>query len=128
MSSPYYNPKKFGLTIVHDEDLIGGYEWDLCIVWKGGDAFYYGFDSGCSCSSPFEGIKGVDELQRLDLNDRMSQNKFRDDYAAWKYSRERTQQNFAGLELFNKLRREHAVLEPEVAKEPVPSKTVSWRL
>lgn len=47
MSNLYYNPEKFGLTVVYRRDLDG--------------RLVYVEDSGCSCPSPFEG-KGMPDL------------------------------------------------------------------
>ncbi|WP_446685446.1 DUF7574 domain-containing protein [Glycomyces mayteni] len=65
-SDPYGSPSKYGLT------KVGEVEWsepcwsfDLTAVWKDADGvFYWGSDSGCSCPTPFEGIRSKDELSR----------------------------------------------------------------
>lgn len=50
-------------------DLWGGeqYEWDLLEVWRrksDGRLFYYA-DGGCSCNSPYDGVRGWDDLSPL---------------------------------------------------------------
>jgi hypothetical protein len=62
----YYDPEKFGLTIVGEYDIGGGYEFDKTVLFfRGADGVYlYGQDSGCSCPSPFES-KGIGDLTVL---------------------------------------------------------------
>lgn len=60
----YYNPEKFGLEIVGQFDWAEpDYSFDLCVVWKEKRGRYWvGNDSGCSCPSPFEYVKDINEL------------------------------------------------------------------
>ena len=65
--NPYYNPEKWGLEKVAELDFSSGsYEFNLTSVWtkEGEESFYWADDSGCSCPSPFEDVRGVEELQR----------------------------------------------------------------
>lgn len=66
----YYNPEKFGLTIVETFDFSDGYyQFDYLAVWKdeAGNLFY-AEDSGCSCPSPFESM-GLPDLTRVQSAD-----------------------------------------------------------
>lgn len=63
----YYNPEKFGLTMIGEIDWSdGSYQFDLTVVWKrdSDGKFVYAEDSGCSCPSPF-GDTGVQDLTVL---------------------------------------------------------------
>lgn len=55
MDNIYYNPEKFGLSIVDEIDDSGSYEFNTLVVFKdqNGNHFYL-HDSGCSCPTPFE--------------------------------------------------------------------------
>jgi len=69
MTSPYYNPEQFGLTIVASEDIAGSYEFDMLIVWKDiNEDYYYATDSGCSCPIPFEDVSGVQDITRIEAH------------------------------------------------------------
>lgn len=68
-SSIEYDPEKAGLTVVasmEDDDL--SYAFDKFVVWRdeatGG--LFYANDSGCSCPTPFEDIKRLSDLTRID--------------------------------------------------------------
>lgn len=62
----YYQPEKFGLTIVAEVDPSEEYEFDITAVWKHEDGrVFWGQDSGCSCPSPFEGYNNIDDLTEL---------------------------------------------------------------
>lgn len=67
MSNAYYDPQKFGLTIVGEVEFSSGsYEFDTSVVWRDqAGALYYADDSGCSCPTPFEGI-GLDDLEKAE--------------------------------------------------------------
>jgi hypothetical protein len=67
MDDPYYNPEKHGLEIVGECDWSSGsYEFDLAVIWRDKDGqLYYAEDSGCSCPSPFEGIRSIDDLEKV---------------------------------------------------------------
>jgi hypothetical protein len=64
MADVYYNPEKFGLTLVGMADEAGlSYEFSMFGVWKdAGGQLYYGADSGCSCPSPFEDFTSLEAL------------------------------------------------------------------
>lgn len=63
MSNMYYDPEKFGLTIVGEIDRADSYEFDKFVVWRKADgSTWYCTDSGCSCPSPFED-EGINDLQ-----------------------------------------------------------------
>lgn len=54
-----------GLTrIAQLNDPNASYTFDDIIVWKDNETglLYMAQDSGCSCPTPFEGIKGLDDL------------------------------------------------------------------
>ena len=61
MSNIYYDPEKFGLEVVDTVDAGHSYEFDILALFRRGDNFYIGADSGCSCPMPFEGV-GVNDL------------------------------------------------------------------
>lgn len=52
----YYSPEKFGLTIVGEIEMSGGYEFDTTVLWKDDQGFAWAHDQGCSCPTPFEDI------------------------------------------------------------------------
>lgn len=60
----YYQPEKFGLTIVGSIELYDeAYQFDTIVVWWHEDGtIYVGHDSGCSCPSPFEDYTTLDSL------------------------------------------------------------------
>lgn len=62
----YYNPEKFGLTIVKEiEDPNASYSFDMFILWRDGSGrLLWATDSGCSCPTPFEFL-GVSDLSVL---------------------------------------------------------------
>jgi hypothetical protein len=60
MSNIYDNPEHFGLEVVKDHDAIGGWEFDTVVVWRRGDDYFIGADSGCSCPTPFDDLKLTD--------------------------------------------------------------------
>lgn len=53
----YYNPEKFGLTVVGEAEAGGGYEFDTFVVWRteAGD-YLWAEDAGCSCPTPFNDV------------------------------------------------------------------------
>lgn len=66
----YYEPEAFGLKPVAEIDYSSGsYEFDIRVVWlhEASGAFYTARDSGCSCPMPFEGFRGLPDLERLDI-------------------------------------------------------------
>ncbi len=63
MYNIYYNPEKFGLTVIGEIDYGEMYEFDKIVVWERSDGVYvWGADSGCSCPTPFEDTT-LDELE-----------------------------------------------------------------
>lgn len=51
----YSDPGKFGLRVVGEIDLEGGYSFAKFVVWANeAGRFLYATDAGCSCPSPFE--------------------------------------------------------------------------
>ena len=66
MSDVYYEPGKFGLSIIGEVEFRLSYEFDMFVVWKrlADGAIFYANDSGCSCPSPFERYTSVDNLTR----------------------------------------------------------------
>lgn len=55
----YYDPEKFGLTVVAEvEYSSGGYEFNTRVVWRQKETrkLLTARDSGCSCPVPFEDI------------------------------------------------------------------------
>ena len=63
----YYDPDKMNLEIIEEIDCGGGYEFDKVVVWrnKHNNELRWGWDSGCSCPSPFETITNWNELNKL---------------------------------------------------------------
>lgn len=60
----YYSPEDFGLQIVGSFDFAEeDYSFDMCVVWKEARGKYWiGTDSGCSCPSPFEDVRDMNDL------------------------------------------------------------------
>lgn len=65
MSNIYYDPEKFDLEIIETVDAGHSYEFDMLALFRRGNNFYIGTDSGCSCPLPFEGV-GVNDLTEID--------------------------------------------------------------
>lgn len=72
MSISYYDniyntPETFGYQIIATIGESGGYDWNLGVVWKDNRTgrLYGSCDSGCSCNSPFEGIKTHEGLTEI---------------------------------------------------------------
>ena len=66
MENVYYSPDKFGLETVAAHDFSDGcYQFDLRVIWKHklSGRFYTDRDSGCSCPSPFEGVREISDLE-----------------------------------------------------------------
>lgn len=64
--NPYYSPEKFGLEIIGEiNDPDASYSFDMVVFWRKGRQVYAAADSGCSCPSPFEEVKGIDDLTRI---------------------------------------------------------------
>lgn len=66
MPDVYYNPEKFGLTIIGEaNDLDASYSFDMFTVWRDeAGQLYYASDEGCSCPSPFEDYTSLDKLAK----------------------------------------------------------------
>ncbi len=62
----YNSPEKFGLTLIDQLDLAGGYEYDTVLVFEKEGKLYWAHDSGCSCPIPFESYKSIEDLDILD--------------------------------------------------------------
>ena len=61
--NPYYEPTKFGLELIGEADLNEpDYSFDMVAVWRDGEGYYVGTDSGCSCPSPFESYAGKGDM------------------------------------------------------------------
>jgi len=62
----YYKPEKWGLEIVSVEDEPNlSWEFNTFVIWKDLNnpyIYYWDFDSGCSCPSPFEDLRGRENL------------------------------------------------------------------
>lgn len=60
--NPYYSPERCGLEIFDEIDTGMDYEFDMFIIWKKLDdeTLWWATDSGCSCPTPFEDLKGRD--------------------------------------------------------------------
>ena len=56
ISGPYYNPEKFGLTVIGEvENTDMEYTFDTTVLWSDSNGkLYWSWDSGCSCPTPFE--------------------------------------------------------------------------
>lgn len=70
MTNVYYEPEKFGLTVVGElEYSSGDYEFDTRVVWQHADGkFYTARDSGCSCPVPFEDYQTLNDIELLDVD------------------------------------------------------------
>lgn len=66
----YYQPEKFGLTVVAEIDYSdGNYVFDFRVVWKHSSGILLtARDSGCSCPSPFEDYTSLEEVELLDYD------------------------------------------------------------
>jgi hypothetical protein len=63
--NPYYDPAACGLDLVAVLDEADmSYEFNTIIFVKdqATGKFYAAHDSGCSCPSPFENLKGLDDM------------------------------------------------------------------
>lgn len=66
----YYDPEKFGLTIIDSWDFSdGSYQFDYRVIWKNTKGeLLTARDSGCSCPSPFEDT-ALTDLVSVSLTD-----------------------------------------------------------
>ena len=71
MSDVYYTPAEYGLTSAGEIDFSSGsYEFDITAVWRDASGqLYYADDSGCSCPSPFEGFRSLDDLTKATVTE-----------------------------------------------------------
>lgn len=70
MSNIYYSPSQFGLEMVGEVEWSDEpYQFDLTVVWrrKADGQLFYADDEGCSCPSPFEDYKGVEDLTEASM-------------------------------------------------------------
>ena len=68
MTNPYYYPETHDLTIVWWVDIADAYEFDMFVVWQDKDGnLWWTSDSGCSCPSPFENVRGFHDLYDGDV-------------------------------------------------------------
>lgn len=67
----YYQPEKFGLTVVAEIDYSdGNYVFDFRVVWKHSSGILLtARDSGCSCPSPFEEYTSLEEVELFDYDE-----------------------------------------------------------
>jgi len=66
--NPYYSPENVGLKILKVIHLSEeAYQFDMVVVWEDLETkeVYWGHDSGCSCPSPFEKVRGLSDLNRM---------------------------------------------------------------
>lgn len=66
--NPYHNPENVGLKILKTIHLSEeAYQFDMVVVWEDLETkeVYWGHDSGCSCPSPFENVRGLSDLNRM---------------------------------------------------------------
>lgn len=61
--SVYYEPERYGLTVLHEHDPPLSYEFHMLVLWvhKSGKLLMAS-DSGCSCPSPFEDYTSLRDL------------------------------------------------------------------
>ena len=63
----YYDPEKFGLTIIAEIDDGTSYDFDQTVVFQDkAGVLYSASDSGCSCPTPFDNI-GLEDLEKIDF-------------------------------------------------------------
>lgn len=69
MSTLYYSPEEWDLKPFAELELTEpDYSFDILMVWKHikTGVLYWDSDSGCSCPTPFEDVKSIDELYSLE--------------------------------------------------------------
>lgn len=67
-SSVYNSPEKHGLEVVAEIDYSDGdYCFDMRVIWKHTETkkYYTARDAGCSCPSPFEDFRKLEDLDPL---------------------------------------------------------------
>lgn len=67
----YYQPEKFGLTVVAEiEYSTGNYEFDTRVVWRHSSGLLLtARDAGCSCPSPFEDYTSLEAVEIFDYEE-----------------------------------------------------------
>lgn len=66
--NPYSEPAKCGLEIVEEaDDPDAFYDFWMVVLWRKLDdgILYWAEDSGCSCPSPFDGVRSLSDLTPL---------------------------------------------------------------
>lgn len=68
--SLYDSPEKYGLEIVAElSDNNLSYEYDITVVWKDdANRVFWAADSGCSCPTPFEDYRSLDDVHEITLD------------------------------------------------------------
>lgn len=63
MADIYTQPGDFGLSVVreYDSGKRGSYGFDLLVVWKKDESYFFCTDTGCSCPTPFDSFS-MDDL------------------------------------------------------------------
>lgn len=68
-----YQPEQFGVKEIAEFDLSDGcYQFDYVTIWQSLEekrAFYIGTDAGCSCPAPYEDVRSLEDLERLNPDD-----------------------------------------------------------
>jgi len=68
MSNIYYEPQDFDLEILLSMDANICYEFNTHVLFKHKDGrLFYGADRGCSCPTPFEDFRGIQDLELVTL-------------------------------------------------------------
>ena len=66
-SNIYYHPEKWRLTALGSLEAGGSWQFDTFVSWIDDSGnIYYATDSGCSCPTPFEDIKSMAQLTRVE--------------------------------------------------------------
>ena len=86
----YYNPEKFGLSVVSTLDFGYLYDYDMVVLFKNTDGTYLiGASSGCSCIEPFENQTITDLTPVIGLHDLFrfvkGSGRFFNSSDSWKY-------------------------------------------
>lgn len=65
--NPYYSPELCGLKQMDMIETEPHYDFDMVVIWqdKKTKKFYFAADSGCSCPSPFEDVRRLSDLGKL---------------------------------------------------------------
>lgn len=63
--SIYYAPEKLGIEIVASVEHEPDWNFDITLFVRHDDRYYVVQDSGCSCPTPFEDVKGLEDLTRV---------------------------------------------------------------